>query len=331
MALQDANGVKQEGVGTFKGYMMPPSHITVDPDFNPRDMTAPETVAHVEDIAAQIQARGFDLDRPLLGRSHGDKFVVTDGHCRFAAVQLLLAKGEAIKAIPVRTEPAGTDPAERLAFTLRAPGLPLTALAAAIAIKKLMGYGWTEDDVAKRQGRTVAWVKSCLDLAAAPQEIREAVREGVVSPSAAVALVREEGPETAVKVLADAQEIAAERGSERVRPRDIAAATPSDDPADKQADKQAANQTDDGETNIAETLDAGLPDGEHPVILKTDDQMARQANKRGPGRPAKHTPLEKAGMAVMAEWRSLPKRLLDDPGVAKLAKRLEALDSCLPA
>jgi ParB/RepB/Spo0J family partition protein len=235
MPLQNADGHAGKG-GTFKGYMLSPSEIETDEGFNPRDMGSAATLDHIESLEASIKARGFDPDRPLLGykREPDRKFVIVDGHCRFAAVRRLTASGEEIMAIPCRVVERGTSSADRLAFTLRDPGRPLTQLEQADAIKRLLGYGWREDTIAHRLGKSRQWVSNCLELAVAPEPVKAAVNGGEIAATEARKLVRH--TTDPVAALDAAREVAKSRGSARIRQRDvhaIRAPEPRLDPAQK--------------------------------------------------------------------------------------------------
>lgn len=206
-------------------FAVPVGMIEVDPEFNPRDMASAETLAHIDALAESIRGRGFDSDRPLLGRYADERFIVTDGHCRWAAVRKLLSEGIEIVTVPGRTEPRGTGPADRLLLTLRTPGQTLNQLEQASAIKRLLSYGWDDARIAAQLGRSRAWVSGCLDLAAAPAPIQAAVRGGEIAATEAVRIVRRsDDPEAA---LNGAREKAKRDGRTRIRSRDVSAATKS--------------------------------------------------------------------------------------------------------
>lgn len=210
-------------------FMVPVEFIDIDPAFNPRDMTSADTISWVDELAGFIEAQGFDPDQPLLGRLEGEKFIVTRGHCRTTAVRKLIAAGADIKAIPCRLEIRGTSAFDRLALSLTEPGKRLNAMETSGAIKRMLGFGHDENDIAKRLGRTRQWVMSALDLAGAPEPIKAAVNGGRMSATEAVRSVRHD-PDP-VATLEAATVIAADRGSLKVRPKDIRAtrapATPS--------------------------------------------------------------------------------------------------------
>ena len=80
MALQTVEGTKLDQ--QFKGYMLPPDVIEVDPALNPRDMESAETQAHIAELQASLHARGWDADEPMIVRRKGAKFVPTNARCR---------------------------------------------------------------------------------------------------------------------------------------------------------------------------------------------------------------------------------------------------------
>lgn len=204
-------------------FAYPPDAIMVDPDFNPRDMTAPDTLAWIDEIAFSIKERGFDPDRPLLGRKAGASFIVTDGHCRLAAIRKLLDAGEPILGVPCRSEPQGTSREDRQLLSLRAPGKALTPLESAVAIKRLISWGWATDKIAAHLGKSTSWVTGCLDLAGAPKPLRDAVRNGEIAATEATRITRND-PDP-VGTLERAKDHARAAGRERIKPRDVEAVT----------------------------------------------------------------------------------------------------------
>lgn len=205
-------------------FNVPVELIAVDPTFNPRDMAAAETSEWVQYLKAQIKGRGYDTDRPLLGRYENERFIVTDGHCRWAAVQELIAEGEAIVALPARLEPKGTKAADRLLLALREPGRALTRLEYVDGINRLLSYGWDESAIATKLGKPKQWVMDCLALADAPEPLRDAVTNGEIAATEAIKIVKQ--TPNPVAALEMARETARERGSSKIRPRDIDTAKP---------------------------------------------------------------------------------------------------------
>lgn len=202
-----------------------PIHL-IDPDpENTRDITGPVAVADIEEIAHSILNRGFDPDRALLVRKMpGGRWMVTDGHKRREAVLRAIKLGAKISAVPCRSETLGTDEQDRAILRLRDPGRALSPLEAVIDIKRLLGWNWSEKQIADKLGKRVEWVRQCLELAGAPIEVREAVRSGELAPTEARRVAREADP---VATLNGAREQARSEGRDRIRTRDVAAVSKS--------------------------------------------------------------------------------------------------------
>jgi ParB-like chromosome segregation protein Spo0J len=174
-------------------YQLPPALIEIDPGFNVRADT-PAVRDHILAIAESIKSGGFMQTRPLTVRMQGDRVVVTDGHCRLLAVRLAIAEGCEIQTIPCLPEARGTNEADRALMLLTSnSGLPLTGLEQAEVVKRLLAFGWPESQIASRIGRTRQHVASLLELAEAPHAVREMVRDGAVSPTVAIAAIRQDG------------------------------------------------------------------------------------------------------------------------------------------
>jgi ParB-like chromosome segregation protein Spo0J len=200
---------------------IPPDLLDPNPD-NIR-LDTPELREHVRTIANSIIGQGFLRSRPLTIRLIGERALVVDGNCRLAAIRLAIAEGAEIKDVPCVSEPRGTDDADRVCNMLLAnSGLAHTPLEYTTAVKRLLSYGWTDADVAKKLGKSRAWVANLLDLAEAPPEVRAAVADGSVSSTLAVKLVREHGAGAAA-VVAEAK---AKTGRAHVTERHVRAPRP---------------------------------------------------------------------------------------------------------
>ena len=183
-------------------YQMPVGLIDIDPTFNVRGDT-PAVREHILALAESIKAGGFMQTKPLTIRLVGDRAVITDGHCRFAAVRLAMAEGCEIDTLPCLPETRGTNEADRSLMLLTSnSGLPLSGLEQAEVVKRLLGFGWDEHKIAARIGRTRQHVASLLELAEAPMEVQAMVRAGSVSPTVAIATMRADGGNAAAVLKA---------------------------------------------------------------------------------------------------------------------------------
>lgn len=224
MPLQTSDGLKPGDLGTFKGYMVPPHMLDADETFNIR-LDTPRLSEHVRSIADSIKASGFRRDKPLLIRQVEGRSIVVDGHCRLSAIRIAMNEGLEIDAIPCIAEPKGTNDGDRVLTLITAnAGLSPEPLEQAEAIKRLVALGWDEPKIAAKCGRSRSWVSGLLALAGAPEELRKAVVEKVVSPSEATKMARK-GPKAAVAELAQAKGRLAP-GKTRLTAKTLRPATP---------------------------------------------------------------------------------------------------------
>ena len=185
----------------------PVNKLRVVEGFNVRDKDA-DYLKRVRYIANSIIENGYMDDKPIAGyvtEEGGQHFViVTDGHTRYDAVQLVISEGHPIDEVPVVTKPRGTSMEDlTVALVTSNTGEKLRPFEVAKVCKRLIGYGMTEADIAKRIGLTRAYVIDLLALLAAPKAVRDMVSEGKVSATEAGKTIKQHGKK-AVSVLTEA-------------------------------------------------------------------------------------------------------------------------------
>lgn len=217
MKLKDL--VKSSG-GSGSDLWMVPIELL---DANPHNLRldGPALREHIAGLAESIMAHGFLRSRPLTIRQNsGDRLEVVDGNCRLLAVRLAMQKGAEIKTLPCLSEAPHTNDAERtLNMLLANSGLQHTPMEYAAAIKRLLSYGWTDTDIAKKLGKSRQWVSNVLETAALPADVQAQLVDSVVSATQARKLVRQHGDKAAA-VIAGA---AAASGRKHVTARHLAA------------------------------------------------------------------------------------------------------------
>jgi ParB/RepB/Spo0J family partition protein len=207
----------QQEHGTLSDLFGVPIHLL---DANPDNVRidTPELREHIRTLANSIIAQGFLRSRPLTVRQSGDRLIVVDGNCRLLAVRLAMEEGAEIKNLPCVSEAPGTNDADRTCNMLLAnSGMAHTPLEYAAAIKRLMSYGWSDTDVARKLGRSRQWVVNALETAALPADVQAQMVDGVVSATTARKMVKRDGAGAAAKIAA----AAAERGGKRVTERHL--------------------------------------------------------------------------------------------------------------
>ncbi|MDS9918813.1 ParB/RepB/Spo0J family partition protein, partial [Pseudomonas aeruginosa] len=177
--------------------------------------------AHIRSLADKMKAEGFKPSKPLevvvLEEGGKTRLVVTDGHCRLAAVKIAIAEGAEIMQIPCVALPSkGTTLQDLVAGLVTSnSGKPLTTYETALVCKRLYGYGWKEPQIAERLSFGEAYVSMLLELVAAPLSIISMVQSGEVAPTFAVEMMRKHR-DKAVEVLKQGLTAAKTAGKTRV-------------------------------------------------------------------------------------------------------------------
>lgn len=205
--------IRAVSTGRFDGYMVPLESIVIRQGFNEAREADPDYPQHIRELADSIKANGFMRHKALVVAPSADgSNYLQDGHSRYAAVMLANSEGAAIEALPVIAEAKGTTEDDRIfGLITNNSGKRLTPMGEALVIKRLIGRGLDEKEIARRLGFSNAKVSAALTLVAAPAPIREMVTAGEVSATTAVRAIKKEGV-GAVKTLADAVAVAQSQG-----------------------------------------------------------------------------------------------------------------------
>lgn len=205
--------------------MFDPRIIQVEPGYNIRDLETADAKAKLLELARSIASEGVKI--PLTVRLKGEEVFVVAGHRRRAASLIAIDElGAEIAAIPCIAEPKGTSEADRCAdLIVSNSGEPLTPLEIAAVVKRLIGFGWEPDNIAKRLGwATKQTVENYLTLLSAPEAVQEMVRNNEVSASTATSVIRKQG-DRAEQTLVDAKAKATSEGKTRITKAHVSSTT----------------------------------------------------------------------------------------------------------
>lgn len=215
--------LKQIALSTKDLFMMRPQDIVVMDDFNVRDFSLPENIAHVRALADNIKAYG-GVRIPLMVKWEDKLAKLVSGECRLRASLLAISEGFPLEAIPCMSEPIGQDEIARsLSFFSDNTGKNLNALEQSVGVARAHKLGLSPAQIAERIGFTHTWVSELLTLAGAPEAVKAKIREGAISPTSAAEIVRKDGSEAA-DVIAEASSIALASGKGRTTPKHVKAA-----------------------------------------------------------------------------------------------------------
>jgi ParB/RepB/Spo0J family partition protein len=191
--------------------MIDPRSILVDDNFNPRDYTLPENHAHLDELKRSIRENGVLV--PLLVRYDAARkaAVLNDGECRLRAVLELIAEGVEILTVPT-IQVSGGNESDRLLIAITAnTGKPLSKWELGNAFQRLYRFGWDEPKIATKTGYVERFIREAMELADAPDEIKQLLSSQAVTPSLALAELRANGA-AAVETLKAAANAAQSSG-----------------------------------------------------------------------------------------------------------------------
>lgn len=186
----------------LSAWKVPISELFVEDGWNSR-VASKKLEESIEELKVSIIECG--VTEPLKAfKAENGKYCITNGHRRYIAVQRAIAEGHEIVALPVILEDRYANKVDHLFTQLTSNmGLPLSPLEKGLAYKKLLAYGVSKDDIAKRHGCSTGWIDQCLLLTSANPETLNLVTSGDISATTVVALVREVGADKAEQVVAE--------------------------------------------------------------------------------------------------------------------------------
>lgn len=175
--------IKELAEGRSDVFNLPINRITVKEGDNIRT-----DFGDIEGFAKRIAKRGLKNIFTVRVSEDGDSAFIVDGHRRFKAVKMAIEMfGASITHIRCQNEVKGTNEEQRildmLAFN---DSKNLDPLEEGAAFHRLILHGWDSNKIAEETGQTVAQVNQRLTLNASPACIREMVKEGKISASAAL-------------------------------------------------------------------------------------------------------------------------------------------------
>lgn len=265
--------LKEIAKGRSDIFNIDPRELQVKAGWNCRDLSTPENQAHIKELAASIAEIG--VVSPLTVFREDAKIYVSDGHCRLAATLYCIHQLKVpIESVPVKTEGRAANEAD---YVLRQilDGKPKTAFELGGVCKRLLGFGWTIQDIATRSGKSVSAISAALDLQGAPVEVQKMVASGRVSPTLAARTVKAEGS-GATETLTRAIDHATQRGKEKATARDIGEAPKARTSKLALAAEIVERGYGNAEGEIAEALFKIAGEGKTAIVITDDDWIDLQ-------------------------------------------------------
>lgn len=198
------------GIVVNKGYQVPVDQLYLEPGYNIREADE----QHVE-YFAQCWESGQPIPAlTVIPDADGKRIKILDGQHRYLGALRAIERGTPL--VRIECKDFAGDEADKIAFMVSSSqGKQLDPFERAKAYTRLKALGWTNDEIAKRVGRSVSDVQMHLSLGDVPPQIREKINMGQISYANAVAVTREHGDD-AVKVVEEAAEEARANGKEKI-------------------------------------------------------------------------------------------------------------------
>ena len=198
------------GIVVNKGYQVPVDQLYLEPGYNIREADE----QHVE-YFAQCWESGQPIPAlTVIPDAGGKRIKILDGQHRYLGALRAIERGVPIARIECKDFTG--DEADKIAFMVSSSqGKQLDPLERAKAYVRLKGFGWTNEEIAKKVGRSVSDVQMHLSLGDVPDAIKQRINAGQISYANAVAVAREHGDD-AVNVIDAAVEEAKAQGKDKV-------------------------------------------------------------------------------------------------------------------
>jgi ParB family chromosome partitioning protein len=259
-ALLQGRDIEQLETGDLNSVVsVPLDRIRANPD-QPRKTFAPEAL---EELARSIEERG--IIQPILAEQQDDdSYIIIAGERRFRAAQIA-----GLTVVPVLPGVFSEDEKLEIALIENIQRQDLTPIEEARAYHDLMGrLSLSQDELARRIGRSRPAVANSLRLLRLPEAVQERVNSGTLSGGHARTLLAIEDPQ---RLLETADLVEEEGLSVRVLERLVPVVNDGADPA---AALAAIVGTDGGGPSTGTSMDdrSGDPeprvsrsgDGDHP-------------------------------------------------------------------
>jgi ParB family transcriptional regulator, chromosome partitioning protein len=195
-SLIDAKIIKR----TDNGMAVRPDAIRIIDGFNLRDTTDPDYRAELDSLKAHIKRGGKVPPLEVVVSDDGLGVDVVDGHRRTATYWELIEAGDPIEWI--RIEPfVGNDVDRTVRIMTSQENRKLKPLEIAAGYARLIAFGLSPEDIARRVGKTRQHVDQMLVLTSAPHAVQQLVKDGSVSATEAINQVRAHGDKAADKLV----------------------------------------------------------------------------------------------------------------------------------
>jgi len=205
-------------------FKIDPRRVQFDHKNNPR-----EDYGDIKSLMAFIEENGTEALPPVKVRTIKDEegneaYQLIHGYRRMTAITRLLEKGVDIKRMVARPVPrAYNDKDELLDHISENSGMKLNAMEEANVFEKLLKFGWSQAEIAKKIGKTQSHVSQVLKLSGAPESIKETLAKGLISGALVVKVLNENKGDTkaAERIIKASVKKLTETGDKKVTTKNL--------------------------------------------------------------------------------------------------------------
>lgn len=214
---------KMEGVSKGDSFTIRDlAKIVVTPGFNGRTIFSPEKL---RERADSILAIGQVTPVLVRKRKGEDCFDLVDGECRLRAIQMLRAEGHEVNVKAVLF--SGTDQEAAVAMAVaNIDREDFSPIDEANIVKRFVTWGWSDQEIAQKLGKSIGWVVTRHKFAEASPELRARASNGQDHRFDVLADIAASVPETEqiavldaiVQEAQEAAQEASEKTGSRIKP-----------------------------------------------------------------------------------------------------------------
>jgi ParB/RepB/Spo0J family partition protein len=199
--------MKAIAVGRKDVFMVPESYLKEEDGFNARLQ-----YTEIPEFALYIKANGVNELPPLMvykkKDAAGDEgLYISKGHRRIRAIRMAINEhGCDIKGVPCMFD-AGNEESRTFGLITENTQVPLTNLEQGLVFHRLIGYGYTQVDIAEKIGKSQPFVHKCITLAKMPKKVQDLLAANVVDDSTVYDAAKGAEPEAVYDILMKSLEV----------------------------------------------------------------------------------------------------------------------------
>ena len=225
-----------------------PRQIQIEENFNTR-----VDYGDLDELMNSIIENGVKI--PLRGYKEGDLFILTDGHRRLKATMMAIEAGNEIARVPFLSEKKKTLEERIFDIILSNDGKNLTPLELGETYRRLMNFGLSAYEIAKRIGKSINHVTSMTEVASSSTEIKENIKEGNISATLVAEIKSKvKDVDEAEEIINTTIQIKKEEGTGKVTKKDLKGLIPENSTVSESVKKKIEDKEDEGTTVYTATF-----------------------------------------------------------------------------